>query len=49
VYQKAGDTPCSEEDMISNIEDCEAAFNEIALEGITWYGEYEGANDHPGC
>jgi hypothetical protein len=49
TYKKAGDVPCSEEDMITTLEDCEAAFNELALEGYYFYGEYDGLEVIPGC
>jgi hypothetical protein len=35
--------------MITTLEDCEAAFNELALDGYTWQGEYEDSSYIPGC
>jgi hypothetical protein len=35
--------------MITTLEDCEAAFNELALDGYTWQGEYEDLSYIPGC
>jgi hypothetical protein len=38
-YQEATDTPCAEADMITYVEDCEEAFNYLAIEGYSFYGE----------
>jgi hypothetical protein len=37
--------------MISNAEDCEAAYYELGLdfEGVTWGGEISNPNTVPGC
>jgi hypothetical protein len=49
VYQKAGDTVCSDNDTIAYLEDCQVAFDEISLEGYTWQDAFEDANVIPGC
>jgi hypothetical protein len=46
----AGLSACPAIDMITTNEDCEAAFNEIAIEGYTFYSPGISAADQtPGC
>jgi hypothetical protein len=49
VFQIAANSLCSDDNMITSLADCEAAFNELSLENSTFSGEVSNSSALPGC
>jgi hypothetical protein len=50
VFQTGYDSGCADENLITTIEDCEEAFNEIGLEGYSFdSASYSDSNLVAGC